>query len=595
MPLFLHLTAACNVDEHSKHPNSAGTQGDLVEYTSSNDLEATGEPSNAAALHKAEEGSALVKTGAEMRKWFAAIDWRSLIHSFKAGLALGLVSCGVLLQPVYERLGKNVLWALLTVVVVFECTVGATFSKGLNRGLGTFLAASVGLLFDHIANNSGPHLEPYIVGGSIFVVGMATTYARFFPTIKAKYDYGMVMFLLTFCLVVVSGYRGTDNLDLALDRMLTVFLGCLVCVVVSVFICPVWAGDDLHNLIVNNLDDLAEAIEGCTKAYFLCKEKEAPMRTPSKIFKGEPFSDPIYKGYRAVLLSKQTEEGLANQARWEPWHGRFGCMYPWQQCIQVGAILRHCAYSVCALHGCVLSEIQAPEPLRQVFSQPCMQISLEVVRVLRDLAMGLRECRKTRRSKQSMLRALHMAVLHLQASMESYNHQVAQTYNTPSSAVENHRDSEVEVPNSPPSTSGENEEDSSEVINGNATDSSVQQQQQPHQFKRLFSATLLQPPYCLPDLHYNRATSVSVIGDDERLQRCREFTECLSVTTVSTLLIEIVSRLEPLLRAVEELEEQALFKDPDAPKPSWARRPNLKRYKTEKLLVQHATAQIHPL
>lgn len=95
---------------------------------------------------------------------------------------------------------------------------------------------------------------------------MATTYARFFPQIKAKYDYGIVMFLLTFCLVVVSGYRGSDNVDLALDRMLTVFMGCLVCVVVSVFICPVWAGEDLHNLIVNNFDDLAEAIEGLIHA-----------------------------------------------------------------------------------------------------------------------------------------------------------------------------------------------------------------------------------------------------------------------------------------------------------------------------------------
>ncbi|MCO5586931.1 hypothetical protein L7F22_040875 [Adiantum nelumboides] len=442
---------------------------------------------------------------------------------------------------------------------------------------------------------------------------MASTYARFFPTIKAKYDYGMVMFLLTFCLVVVSGYRGSDNLDLALDRMLTVFLGCLVCVAVSVFIFPVWAGDDLHNLIVNNFDDLAEAIEGtgCTSAYFFRKEKEAPARVPSKIFKGEPFCDPIYKGYRAVLLSKQTEEGLANQARWEPWHGRFGCMYPWQKCIQVGAILRHCAYSVCALHGCVLSEIQAPEPLRDVFSQPCLQISSEVVRVLRDLAIGLRECRKTRRSKQSMLRALHLAVLHLQASMESYSHQVAHSYTMLSSAEDNFGDTEVEVPGHADNTQGstvDNQEDGEVKMpvnvnvnvtadHGTANSSALQNSdvQQPHQLKRLFSATLLEPPYCLPDLHYNRASSVSIISDDERLQRCREFTECLSVTTVATLLIEIVSRLEPLLRAVEELEEQALFKDPDAPKPSWVRRPNLKRYNTEKLLVQHATAQIHPL
>eukprot|EP00250_Pteridium_aquilinum_P009948 c19047_g1_i3 orf=474-1706(-) len=410
---------------------------------------------------------------------------------------------------------------------------------------------------------------------------MITTYARFIPLIKAKYDYGMVMFLLTFCLVVVSGYRGSNNVNLALDRMLTVFLGCLVCVVVSVFVCPVWAGEDLHNLIVNNFDDLAEAIEGCTREYFFGKVKEVSTCWPSKIFKGEPLDDPIYKGYRAVLLSKQTEESLANQARWEPWHGRFGCMYPWQKCLQVGAILRHCAYSVCALHGCILSEIQAPESLRQVFSQPCMQISTEVVRVLRDLADGLKECRKTRRSKQSMLRSLHAAVLHLHSSMESYNQQVTYTPTMPSSSVNKQDDTDVKV----------------HIKDANyADDASLEEPNvQPHQFKRLFSATLLQPPYSLPDLHYNRASSISAISDDERLHRCREFTECLSVTTVATLLIEIVSRLEPLLRAVAELEEDALFKDCDAPKPSWIKRPNLKRYNTEKLLLQHASSQLHPI
>lgn len=62
----------------------------------------------------------------------------------------------------------------ITDAFVISCNgkfTGATFSKGLNRGLGTFLAASLGLLFDHVANSSGPNVEPYIVGGSVFVVG----------------------------------------------------------------------------------------------------------------------------------------------------------------------------------------------------------------------------------------------------------------------------------------------------------------------------------------------------------------------------------------------------------------------------------------
>jgi uncharacterized membrane protein YccC len=48
---------------------------------------------------------------------------------------------------------------------------GATLSKGLNRGLGTIMAASLGLLIDYFANFIGPDIEPFIVGCSIFLVG----------------------------------------------------------------------------------------------------------------------------------------------------------------------------------------------------------------------------------------------------------------------------------------------------------------------------------------------------------------------------------------------------------------------------------------
>ena len=49
--------------------------------------------------------------------------------------------------------------------------LGATLSKGLNRGLGTIMAASLGLMIDYFANFIGPEIEPYVVGCSIFFVG----------------------------------------------------------------------------------------------------------------------------------------------------------------------------------------------------------------------------------------------------------------------------------------------------------------------------------------------------------------------------------------------------------------------------------------
>lgn len=51
-------------------------------------------------------------------------DHRKLTHSIKVGIALVLVSLLYLLQPLYERVGDNAMWAIMTVIVVFEFTAG---------------------------------------------------------------------------------------------------------------------------------------------------------------------------------------------------------------------------------------------------------------------------------------------------------------------------------------------------------------------------------------------------------------------------------------------------------------------------------------
>lgn len=51
-------------------------------------------------------------------------DPRRIIHSLKVGLALTFVSLFYYFQPLYDGLGVNAMWAVLTVVVVFEFSVG---------------------------------------------------------------------------------------------------------------------------------------------------------------------------------------------------------------------------------------------------------------------------------------------------------------------------------------------------------------------------------------------------------------------------------------------------------------------------------------
>lgn len=51
-------------------------------------------------------------------------DPRRIVHSLKVGLAITLVSLFYYFEPLYDGLGASAMWAILTVVVVFEFSVG---------------------------------------------------------------------------------------------------------------------------------------------------------------------------------------------------------------------------------------------------------------------------------------------------------------------------------------------------------------------------------------------------------------------------------------------------------------------------------------
>ncbi|KAJ6714848.1 ALUMINUM-ACTIVATED MALATE TRANSPORTER 12-RELATED [Salix viminalis] len=288
-------------------------------------------------------------------------DPRRVVHALKVGLSLTLVSLLYLLEPLFKGIGQNAIWAVMTVVVVLEFTAGATLCKGLNRGLGTLVAGSLAFFIGYIAEKTGHVFRAVFIGTAVFVIGTTTTYMRFFPYIKRNYDYGVVIFLLTFNLITVSSYRVSNVLKIAHERFYTIAIGCGICLVMTLFIFPIWSGEDLHNSTVIKLEGLAKSIEACVSAYFNDVEKETTQEKSSE--------DPIYKGYKAVLDSKSQDETLALHASWEPRHSRH-CRYPWQQYVKLGAVLRHFGYTVVALHGCLQSEIQTPQHCRILFKDP---------------------------------------------------------------------------------------------------------------------------------------------------------------------------------------------------------------------------------
>lgn len=101
---------------------------------------------------------------------------------------------------------------------------------------------------------------------SKYAAGAAATYLRFLPYIKKNYDYGVVIFLLTFNLITVSSYRVDNVLKIAHDRFYTIAIGCGICLLMSLLVFPNWSGEDLHNSSVSKLEGLAMSIEGIISA-----------------------------------------------------------------------------------------------------------------------------------------------------------------------------------------------------------------------------------------------------------------------------------------------------------------------------------------
>ncbi|KAJ1384567.1 Aluminum-activated malate transporter [Sesbania bispinosa] len=319
-------------------------------------------------------------------------DPRRVIHSLKVALAITLVSAFYYFKPLYDGFGSSAMWAVFTVVVVSEFSVGnshnqfdyvahagATLGKGLNRGLATFLAGALGLGSHYMVTSisRGDIMEPILLGTVIFVTTAGVTYIRFLPQMKARYDYGLLVFILTFCLVSESSYRGCEILDIAQKRLTTIFTGGLISVLVCIFVCPVWAGGDLHNLVSKNIEKLGSFLQGFGEEYFGTSEVGETNKSSMQ-------------GYKSVLNSKQVEDNLANFAMWEPCHGRFRFRHPWQQYQKIGSLSRQCAYRIDALNG-FLNSTKTPLEIKSKIQEPCMKMSTETGMALKELALAIQK------------------------------------------------------------------------------------------------------------------------------------------------------------------------------------------------------------
>lgn len=113
----------------------------------------------------------------------------------------------------------------------------------------------------------------------------------------------MLIFILTFSLVSVSGYRVDKIIELAHQRLLTIIIGSLSCVIISIFVFPVWAGEDLHKLIALNIEKLGDFLQGFGGEFFGNIENY-------DVISKDDNNKSFLHGYKSILNSKTAEESL---------------------------------------------------------------------------------------------------------------------------------------------------------------------------------------------------------------------------------------------------------------------------------------------
>ncbi|CAK9234206.1 unnamed protein product [Sphagnum troendelagicum] len=322
----------------------------------------------------------------------------------KAGLAALLAGLLCFAPGALSPLNKNGVWAVVTADIVLETNVGLTLSKGLNRTLGTLLAAALAMGVVVLGMYLGSY-ENYFLLVCTFLGGAVPTMFKFREPFKDRWNYAVVMSMITFHLLILSQSDRSAKFKLPLVRFGMIVIGFLIAVLVNILVLPNFAGNNVNNLLATNFERAGNVVEKCVEEY--CK---GTVLADMPHVLSHATNDELHLSFHEIVAAESEVDKLLVAAKSEPPHGKFFFRYPWHMYEEVTESLRFSMYDVVALDSCLRAEIQAPLNLRALFRMQFLALGKECADVFQALGKTMRNMERID-TQQIMERAEEVAIL----------------------------------------------------------------------------------------------------------------------------------------------------------------------------------------
>ncbi|MFB2803561.1 FUSC family protein [Shewanella seohaensis] len=165
------------------------------------------------------------------------------IHALKLGLALLIaVTINAIWSP------PHFIWSMVTIVIIMMSLpqVGGAIEKSLQRAVGTCLGSAYGVML--VAT-----IDSYWLIMGLLILGV--TLICFISAGRYSYAY----LVAGFTIIIVVGDANHDTSE-ALWRTANILLGCVIAILVSLFIFPIKAKQDWRSQLANAIDNMAKVL-----------------------------------------------------------------------------------------------------------------------------------------------------------------------------------------------------------------------------------------------------------------------------------------------------------------------------------------------